>query len=120
MHELFHRVQPGLGLLLRSRTTVISTPLRGGTGSNWSGGRRLEGYEAEMDRVFGRSKDHAAVRLAGELRERHGIGFYAVVSFALSATLPPSLAERVPFGPNGKGWPTSDGTDRTPPCSSTP
>lgn len=64
---------------------------------------RLEGYEAEMDRAFGRFNDHAAVQLAGELRERHGIGFDAVVSFALSATPPPSLVERVPFGPNGEG-----------------
>lgn len=64
---------------------------------------RLPAYEADIEQAFGRFKNHPTVELARRLRNDHGISFDAVVSFAVSITPPPELAERVPFGPDGAG-----------------
>ena len=48
---------------------------------------RLKGYETDEDEAFGRYKSHAAVRLARQLHDEHGIGFDAVMSFAVSMRL---------------------------------
>src|SRR5919198_6021273 len=62
---------------------------------------RLKGYESDVDQAFSPYQDHDVVRLARELRAQHGIGFDAVMSFAVSVTDPPALAERVPFERGG-------------------
>jgi hypothetical protein len=64
---------------------------------------RLPSYEADIDQAFHRYKEHAAVQLARQIGEQHGVGFDAVVSFAVSVTDPPALGERVPFGRQGTG-----------------
>ncbi len=64
---------------------------------------RAPSYEADIEKAFARFKDHPAVLLARQLRDKHGVGFDAVVNFAVSIADPPTLTERVPFGLQGSG-----------------
>ena len=58
---------------------------------------RFERYVNSINAYFGALRDHPAVTYARDLRERRGIGFDAVMSFAVHVTDPPELGERVPF-----------------------
>lgn len=64
---------------------------------------RLPAYDSDIDQTFSRLKNHPTIEFARQLRDQHDVGFDAVVSFAISITPPPQLAERVPFGRDGAG-----------------
>jgi hypothetical protein len=57
----------------------------------------LPSYTAAIDSFFAPHREHPAVKLAAELRERHGIAHDAVMSLAVRLTSPPELAPRVPL-----------------------
>lgn len=58
-------------------------------------------YARAAEEWFGPARDHEVFRLAGRVREEHGIGFDAVPSLAVHLTQPPELALRLPLEP----WP---------------
>lgn len=57
----------------------------------------VEPYAQAVDEYFANFRDHEAVRLAREMRSRHGVSYDAPMSLAVHLTDPPALAERVPF-----------------------
>jgi hypothetical protein len=63
----------------------------------------LPGYAADIDRHFAPYRDHPALKLAANMRARHGIAFDAVPFLAIALTDPPALVERVVVGANGEG-----------------
>jgi hypothetical protein len=92
----------GFTVRVDSRVELLSIVFRLAGAPEYNG-CRLPSYEREIDQTFGRYQDHPAVQLARHIRDEHGIGFDAVVSFAVSVTDPPALRERVPFGAQGAG-----------------
>jgi len=58
-------------------------------------------YEAAIDKHFQPFHDHAAVRLAQELRRKDGVAYDAVISLAVHVTNIETLAERVPLDQPG-------------------
>jgi hypothetical protein len=56
-------------------------------------------YVQDVDRSFGSFRDHAAVRLARELRSKNGVTYDAVMGMAVHVTDGFALQERVPFSP---------------------
>jgi hypothetical protein len=66
----------------------------------------LPAYSADIDRFFAPQRNHEAVTLARELRERYDLGQSRAMAIAIRLTDPPELKERVPFDSSG-GWPAS-------------
>lgn len=64
---------------------------------------QLPNYAADIDRYFAPFREHAALKLAAQLREAHDIGFDAVPHLAIALTDPPTLAERLDIGPDAAG-----------------
>ncbi len=60
---------------------------------------KVPSYVADVDRHFGRFKDHPAVVEARRLRESAGISFNAPMGLAVLLTDAESLGERVPLDP---------------------
>lgn len=78
------------------RVELMSIVFRLAGNNEYSQGR-IPAYNAAIDRHFARFRDHEAIRVARELRERDGVSFDAVMSLAVHVTDAELLAERVPF-----------------------
>ncbi|UCG48002.1 MAG: DUF4932 domain-containing protein [Phycisphaerales bacterium] len=63
----------------------------------------MPGYVMDISRHFGPHRDHPVVKLAADLRKKHGVSFDAPMSLAVHLTDANSLAERVPFEPRPPG-----------------
>ncbi len=70
---------------------------------------RVASYVEEVEEHFGPFRDHAAVKLARQLRRRRGVSYDAVMSMAVHLTDARTLGERVPLEPRPAGldvrWP---------------
>ena len=64
----------------------------------------LPQYRADIEKHFGRVRNHEAVVLARQLRERYGVGQSRAMAIPIRLTDPPELKERVPFDSTA-GWP---------------
>jgi hypothetical protein len=60
---------------------------------------KVPSYVQDVDRSFGSFQDHAAVKLARELRSKDSISYDAVMGMAVHVTDAFALQERVPFSP---------------------
>lgn len=54
-------------------------------------------YADDVDKHFGKYKDHAVIEFAKQVREKNGIGFDAVPGLAVHLNQTPQLTPRVPF-----------------------
>lgn len=70
----------------------------------------LQKYSADIDTFFAAYKNHPAVQMAREVKERNGVSFDAVMAMAVSLSEPPELKPLVVF--NGdvpdKRWGVTD------------
>ena len=62
---------------------------------------KLQPYVSELDRHFGPFREHEAIKLATEMREKMGIGFDTVMYLAVNMNNVRELQERVPFDAPG-------------------
>lgn len=62
---------------------------------------RIQPYISDIDRHFAKVKDHPAVVLARQLRERQGVSFDAVMSMAVHLSDVERFDERAPFDSAG-------------------
>lgn len=60
---------------------------------------RVPSYVQDVESHFGRFRDHPAVKLARQLREKQRIGFNAPMGLAVHVTDAVSLQERIPLSP---------------------
>lgn len=60
---------------------------------------QVAGYLKDIDQHFAPVREHAAVKLARELRRTRGVGFDAPMSLAIHLQDAETLAERLPFEP---------------------
>ena len=70
-------------------------------GSDEYGQCRLPAYAAAVDAWFAGVREHAAVAEAKRLRAAQGVGYDAVMSFAVHVGPPPGLPERRSFADSG-------------------
>jgi len=54
-------------------------------------------YAEDVDKHFGKFKEHPAVKFAASIREANGVSFDAVMFMAVHVNPPPALTPRVPF-----------------------
>lgn len=64
---------------------------------------RIASYNRDVDEHFGPHKDHPAVQLAAELREKRGVSYDAVISMAVHVSDAYDLREKAPFEPRPVG-----------------
>lgn len=62
---------------------------------------KLQPYVSEIDRHFGPFREHEAIKLATEMREKIGVGFDTVMYLAVNMNNVRDLQERVPFDAPG-------------------
>lgn len=66
----------------------------------------LAPYSADIDTFFAPQRDHEAVTLARQFRERNGLGQSRAMAIAIRLMDPPALEARVPFD-SAAGWPAT-------------
>jgi len=62
---------------------------------------KLQPYVSEIDRHFGPFREHEAIKLATQMREKMGFGFDTVMYLAVNMNNIRDLQERVPFAAPG-------------------
>ncbi len=63
---------------------------------------KVDRYAEAVDAHFAPHKNHAAIKLARDLRKRYGVSFDAVMGMAIHLTNATELGELVPFSPHPK------------------
>ncbi|MHC4592766.1 MAG: YhfC family glutamic-type intramembrane protease [Planctomycetota bacterium] len=110
----------GIVLTVFARATLAAEPARGDAvpvrvsvdprvelmcvifrlaGNQEYGKGRIASYNRDVDEHFGPHKDHPAVQLAAQLREKSWVSYDAVMSMAVHVSDAYGLRERVPFEP---------------------
>ena len=101
---------PGFRVRVDSRVELLSIVFRLAGAPEYNG-CRLPSYDADITQAFAPYRNHPAIQLARQIRDQHGVGFDAVVGFAVSVTDPPALKQRVPFGDDGAKWQPQSGRE---------
>lgn len=65
---------------------------------------RLPSYIQDVEKYFGKFRNHDAVQMAMQLRRSRGVSFDAVMSMAIHVEDVGSMRERVPLEPAPKSW----------------
>lgn len=65
---------------------------------------RLPAYIQDIEKHFGKHKNHEVVQLARQLRKTRGVSFDAVMNLAIHTEDVNSMLERVPLEPAPKSW----------------
>jgi hypothetical protein len=78
------------------RVELLSVVFRLAGNSEYNQGR-VKAYNAAIDQWFAPFKDHEAVKMARDLRDRYGVGFDAPMGLAVNLKDIQSLDERIPF-----------------------
>lgn len=87
----------GFEVRVDARVELVTSVFRLAGGDEFNMGVSRSPYSDRFDRRFAAFADHAAVRMAKELRRDLGISFNAPASLAVHLTDLPELGERVPF-----------------------
>lgn len=85
---------PRVGVDRRVELMVIVFKLAGSSEFNQN---RLQPYQADIERHFGRFRDHPAIALTRSLRDSNSLYFDRVPSLAVHVSDPPELRELLPF-----------------------
>ena len=91
-------LMPRIGVDQRVELMAIIFRLAGNREYNQG---KLQPYVSEIDRHFGPFRDHEAIKLATEMREKMGVGFDVVMYIAVNMNNIRELQERVPFDAPG-------------------
>ena len=91
-------VAPAIRVLVDPRVELMCIVFRLAGHPEYSMGT-VRSYAADVDTYFAPFKDHPVVVRARQLRKTRGISLNAPMSLAVHVTLPPELAEQVPFNP---------------------
>jgi hypothetical protein len=89
-------IQPAVAPHVDERVELLSIVFRLADNPEYNM-NTLPKYSADIDKYFAAFKDHPAVRMAGEIRAKQGVGYDAVMSMAISLSDPPQLKPLVPF-----------------------
>jgi hypothetical protein len=95
---------PQLRVAVDPRVELLSLLFRLAGNREYNQGK-VESYNADVDKQFDAQRDHAAVKLARQLRETRGVSFDACMSLAVHLNNADELQLAVPLKP----WP--DGLD---------
>src|SRR5215217_1791817 len=90
--------QPHIGVDQRVELMAIIFRLAGSREYNQG---KLQPYVSEIDRHFGPFREHEAIKLATEMREKMGFGYDTVMYLAVNMNNIRDLEERVPFDAAG-------------------
>jgi hypothetical protein len=91
----------GISVSVDPRVELMSIIFRLAGNPEYGQGK-VPSYTQDVEKHFGRFREHAVVKLATKLRQTRGVSYDAVMGMAVHITDAVTLAEKIPFSPQPK------------------